>query len=163
MCVANKTLYFCLPTHSMNKLKNKKKFLLINGVLFAFLFMSVSYNKNVIRPVYSDSPVISILSGSYPNFIAALIISLFPVGAILTRNISVKKSRLFFYAVAVLVFILLTIEEIWPYVNASKVYDLNDIIASGLGSLTAILIFELFIVKHIKKKLQKTFTNIPEN
>ena len=54
--------------------------------------------------------------------------------------------------IAILVFIILTIEEIKPFVSASKVYDLYDIIASGLGSFFAALTFEIFIKKFLKQK-----------
>jgi len=46
-----------------------------------------------------------------------------------------------------MVFIILTVAEIQPRFDISKVYDIYDIIASGLGSLFAILTFELVIRK----------------
>jgi len=83
---------------------------------------------------------------------AAYIISLFPIAPILVRKIEIKKARLIIYVTSILVFIILTIEELKPFVSASKTYDIYDIIASGLGSLIAILTFEVFIGKIIKNK-----------
>ncbi len=54
--------------------------------------------------------------------------------------------------VSILVFIILTIEELKPMWGASTQYDLFDILASGLGSLLAILTFEIFIGKIVKNK-----------
>lgn len=130
----------------------KRKYLAINFVLLAILFFSVSFNKEYIRPAYGSTPIIGIMTGSYSNFMAAYIISLFPVAAILSKRMDVNKSRVIFYMIAILVFIILTIEEIKPFVSASKVYDLYDIIASGLGSFFAALTFEIFIKKFLKQK-----------
>jgi len=123
----------------------------INFLLFAILYFSVSFNKEFIRPIYGDTPIIGILTGSFSNFMAAYIISLFPFSPVLANKLDIKKSRLIVYSVAVVIFILLTIEEIKPYTDASKVYDMYDIIASGLGSLSAILTFEIFFIRIVNK------------
>jgi len=52
----------------------------------------------------------------------------------------------------VLVFIILTIEELKPFVDASKTYDIYDILASALGAFVAMLTFEVFIKRIIKKR-----------
>ena len=52
-------------------------------------------------------------------------------------------------------FIILTIEELKPFVSASTTFDIYDIIASGLGSFIAILTYEVFIKKIIKKRNQE--------
>ena len=128
---------------------NKRKYIAINFILFAFLYLSVSFNKEYIRPIYGSAPFWGIITGSYSNFMAAYIISLFPLAAIFAKGINLKKSRLIMYSVAILVFVILTIEEFKPFVDASKVYDVYDIIANGLGSLFAILTFEIFIGKKL--------------
>lgn len=133
-----------------NIIRNKR-YIAINLILFAVLYLSVTFNKEFIRPVYGHTPIIGILTGSFSNFMAAYIISLFPVAPILSRNIDIKKSRLIIYVISVIVFLILTIEELKPFVSASKTYDIYDIIASGLGSLIAILTFEMFIKKVILK------------
>ena len=135
-----------------SKIFRNKRYIAINLILFAILYLSVTFNKEFIRPVYGQSPIIGILTGSFSNFMAAYIISLFPIAPILSKNIEIKKARLIVYATSILVFIILTIEELKPFVSASTTYDIYDIIASGLGSLIAILTFEIFIGKIIKNK-----------
>ena len=49
------------------------------------------------------------------------------------------------YAIATLVFLILTVEEIHPMWGASTQYDLFDILASAVGSVFEILTFELII------------------
>ena len=127
----------------------KRKYIAINLILFAFLYLSVSFNKEYIRPIYGSTPFWGIITGSYSNFMAAYIISLFPLAAIFAKGINLKKARLIFYSVAILVFVILTFEELKPFVGASEVYDIYDIIANGLGSLFAILTFEIFFSKKI--------------
>jgi len=138
----------------MEIIKNRK-YLAINLILFAILYLSVSFNKEFIRPIYGHSPIIGIITGSFSNFMAAYIISLFPIAAIIAKSIKIIKARLIIYVVSILVFIILTIEELKPMWGASTQYDLFDILASGLGSLLAILTFEIFIKKYIKKRNQE--------
>ncbi len=135
-----------------NKIFKNKRYIAINLILFAILYLSVTFNKEFIRPVYGQSPIIGILTGSFSNFMAAYIISLFPIAPIIAKNIKIKKARLIIYMVSILVFIILTIEELKPMWGASTQYDLFDILASGLGSLLAILTFEIFIGKIVKNK-----------
>ena len=134
----------------------KKIAVAINFILFAILYFSVSFNKEFIRPIYGSEAIIGILTGSFSNFMAAYIISLFSFSPILAKQIDLGKSRLIVYIVATLVFTLLTIEEIKPYADASSVYDIYDIIASGLGSLFATLTFEIFVRPIIKKAVFKS-------
>ena len=138
-----------------NKIFKNKRFIAINLILFAILYLSVTFNKEFIRPVYGDSPIIGILTGSFANFMAAYIVSLFPIAPILARNIDIKKSRVLIYSISFIVFLILTFEELKPFVNASMTYDIYDIIASGLGSITAIITFEIFLKKINKKKIHK--------
>ena len=123
----------------------KRKYISINLILFAVLYFAVSFNKEFIRPIIDDSNLLKILTGSFPNFIAAYIISLFPIAANLGKNINIKISRYIIYIVAFIVFLILTVEEFQPFFGASTVYDLYDIIASGLGSICAIITFELLL------------------
>jgi hypothetical protein len=135
-----------------NKIFKNKRYIAINLILFAVLYLTVTFNKEFIRPVFGNSPIIGIITGSFSNFMAAYIISLFPVAPLLARNIELKKARLFIYVTSILVFLILTIEEFKPFVSASTTYDIYDILASGLGSLIAILTFEGFIKKISKKR-----------
>ena len=53
---------------------------------------NVSLNKELLRPLYSNIPTINILTGSFPNFIAADIISLAFVNVVVIRQL--KHGRL---------------------------------------------------------------------
>lgn len=131
----------------MNR-RNKLRIVGINLFLFAILFGLVTLNKEFLRPLLNQIPSVSILTWSFPNFIAAYIISLFFVNGVVT--IKPKNSRLIVYISSLLVFAILTIEELKPMWGASTHYDSFDILASGLGSLLSILTFELIFLK-IKK------------
>lgn len=133
------------------KMKKKIKQIAIPLILFAVLYFSVSFNKEYIRPFYGDIPFWGILTGSFSNFMAAFIISIIPFTPIILKKFSVKKSRLIVYISAISVFLILTLEEFTPIVDASITFDIYDIIASGIGSIIAILIFEIFIIRHLKK------------
>jgi hypothetical protein len=133
-------------------IKNKGKYIAINLILFALLYFSVSLNKEYIRPLVENKPILGIVTGSFPNFIASYFISLFPIAFILAKELNIKKSRILFYIVAIIVSIILTIEEVKPFFNASTVYDIYDIIGNGLGLIFAILTFELFVRRFIKQK-----------
>jgi len=130
------------PTVKPNR-KNILKIVGINLVLFALLYGLIPLNKAILRPKFSHIPFISILTGSFPNFIAAYIISLFFVNAVLIRK--PQNGRLIVYVGSVLVFTILAIEEIYPLWGASTYYDPFDILASGLGSILSIITFELII------------------
>ncbi len=132
-------------------MKNIKKAIAVNAILFATLFGLISLNKEFLRPTLINSEFQKILTGCFPNFIAAYIISLLSVSAVLIRKI--KHGRLIVYISALIVFIILLIEEVKPMLGASETYDFYDIIASGLGSFFTILTYELFVLngkKHIK-------------
>ena len=139
-----------------NKIFKNKIYIAINLILFAVLYLSVTFNKEFIRPVYGHSPIIGILTGSFSNFMAAYIVSISFIAPILARNIEIKKARLIIYVTSILVFIILTIEELKPFVSASKTYDIYDIIASGLGSILAVLTFELINIKR-KNNIKNSF------
>ncbi len=126
-------------------MKGKKRILVFNSILFAILFLSITFNKEVLRPLYGHIQFAGVIIGSLPNFIAALIISLCFVNGVVTRKL--KHERSIVYAISFLVFIILAVEEFKPMWGASTHYDLFDIIASGIGSLMAIAIFEFLVSK----------------
>ena len=123
--------------------KGRKRLLATNILLFALLIILVTFNKEYIRPAFSHVPIVGILTGSLPNFLAACTISLGVVNAVVSRR--PERARLFVYICSSLVFLVLTIEEFRPMWGASTQYDLFDILASGAGSLTAILTYELIV------------------
>jgi len=128
----------------MNR-KSKKITIAGNIFLFALLFGLVSLNKEILRPAFGHIPFFGVITGCFPNFTAAYIISLAFVNAVVTREL--KYSRLIVYISSLMVFGILTIEEFKPMWGASTQYDAFDILASGLGSLLSILTFELIVLK----------------
>jgi len=122
-------------------INNKKKVIAINAIIFAALFGLVSLNKEVLRPASNNSSILNILTGCFPNFIAAYLISLASVSAVLIRKF--KHGRFIVYAFSIAVFAILMIEELKPMWGASTYYDTFDIIASAVGSIIAILTYEL--------------------
>ena len=125
--------------------KNKFRVVLTNVLLFGLLFGLVSLNKEFLRPSLSHIPFITPVTGSFPNFIAAYVISLFFVNGAVTME--PKHSRLLVYLSSLLVFALLTLEEVNSMWGASTCYDVLDIIATGAGSLLAIVTYELIVLK----------------
>ena len=124
--------------------KNKKKAILTNVIIFVALFGLVTLNKKVLRPALNFSNFLTILTGCFPNFIAAYLISLAFVSAVVIRKF--KYGRLIVYAGSIIVFTILMMEEIHPVWGASTYYDLFDIIASGMGSITAIFTYEILML-----------------
>ncbi len=126
--------------------KDRKRLLATNVLLFALLFLLVTFNKEYLRPAFGHMPFVGILTGSLPNFLAACLISLAFVNGVLSKK--PKRGRLFVYIGSSLVLLVLTIEELRPMWGASTHYDPYDILASGLGSLTAVLIYEMIVHRH---------------
>jgi hypothetical protein len=126
-----------------DKLKNKKRVITINAILFAALFGLISFNKEFLRPTLNNSELLKILTGCFPNFIAAYIISTAAITAVVIRKI--KHGRIIVYTSSIVVSAILIIEELKPMWGASEHYDTYDIIASVVGSFFAIITFELLI------------------
>ena len=62
---------------------DKKKVIAINAILFAALLGLISLNKEILRPALNNSSLMKILTGCFPNFIAAYLFSLASVAAVL--------------------------------------------------------------------------------
>jgi hypothetical protein len=124
--------------------KKKLRVVLTNVLLFTLLLGSVSLNKEILRPALGDISIVRPVLGSFPNFIAAYIISLFFVNGALTMK--PKHSRLLVYLGSLSVFVVLTVEELRPMWGASTQYDILDIVASGLGAFLAVSTYELAVV-----------------
>ncbi len=129
--------------------KSKLRIIGINLLLFALLFGLISLNKYFFRPTLNHILFFRILTGCFPNFVAAYIISFAFVNAILIRK--PKYGRIIVFIGSLLVFVILTIEELKPMWGASTYYDPYDILASGIGSLLSILTFELITLKRKKQ------------
>jgi len=125
-------------------MKNIKKVVVINAILFAALFGLISLNKEFLRHTLNNTGFQKVLTDCFPNFIAAYFISLLSVSIVLIRKI--KHGRLIVYVCALVVFLILMIEEIKPMWGANEYYDSNDIIASGVGSFFTIITYELLIL-----------------
>jgi hypothetical protein len=121
--------------------KNKLRVVLGNLFLFAALLGSITLNKTLLRPQLNHSKIGQILTGSLPNFLAALLISLAFANPILAKK--PKHGRRWMYLMAGLVFALLALEEFKPIWGASEYYDTFDIWASGFGSSVAIILYEM--------------------
>ena len=130
-------------------ISDKKKVVVINAILFAALFGIVSLNKEILRPAFNNSSFQKSLTGCFPNFIAAYLISLASVSAVLIRKL--KNGRVIVYVFSLLVFAILLIEELKPMWGASTYYDTFDIIASGVGSTLAIITYELLLRVDLKR------------
>jgi predicted neutral ceramidase superfamily lipid hydrolase len=125
-------------------MKNIKKVVAINAILFAALFGLISLNKEFLRHTLNNTGFQKVFTDCFPNFIAAYLISLLSVSAVLIRKI--KHGRLIVYACAIVVSLILMIEEIKPMWGANEYYDSNDIIASGVGSFFTIITYELLVL-----------------
>ena len=134
----------------MMNINDKKKAIAVNAILFAALFGLISLNKEILRPALNNSSLLKILTGCFPNFIAAFLISLASVSSVLIRKFN--HGRLFVYTYSLIVFVILTIEELEPMWGASTYYDTFDIIASGVGSTLAVFTFELLLLIKMRRK-----------
>jgi len=126
-------------------MKNRKIGLAVNAAILAALFGLVSLNKEYIRPALSYSPLLRILTGCFPNFIAAFLISSVGISAVLIKKL--KRGRTIVYTCSIAVSVILIIEEFKPMWGASEHFDIYDIIASLTGSILAIITFELLTSK----------------
>jgi hypothetical protein len=135
--------------------KGKFKIIGINILLFALLFGLVTLNKEYFRPYSLNSTLAKIITGSFPNFIAAYIISLCAVNPVLTTK--PRFGRMMVYISTFMISAILTIEEFTSIVGASEHYDIYDIIASVLGSILTILTYESINYRQ-KKRLKKIET-----
>ena len=96
----------------MNKKLKKKKILKLFGInilLYSLLFGLVTLNKQVFRPAFNHSQLGSILTGSFPNFIAAYLINLCIVNGVWIRK--PKFGRPIVYGLALIITAVLVHEE----------------------------------------------------
>ena len=142
-------------------MKSRIGIIVINTFLFAALFGLVTLNKELLRPALSNTYFLNILTGCFPNFIAAYLISLAFVSPVVIKK--PMSGRLIIYVSSIIVFVILTIEELKPMWGASTHYDPYDILASGVGSLLAILTFEVIVfLRRSRNGKIKTEHNTPD-
>jgi glucan phosphoethanolaminetransferase (alkaline phosphatase superfamily) len=119
--------------------KAKIKIVVINLTLFLLLYGLVYINKAVFRPTFNETHLEQILTGSFPTFIAAFLISLCAVNPVLI--IKPRLGRLIVYLGSLCTMTVLMFDEL-ESIGASKQYDIYDIAGSVLGALLAVLTFE---------------------
>ena len=120
---------------------NRKKYIIINVILFALLFFAISFNKDYLRPTFGHIPSAKIILCSLPNFLAAMIIHLCTIPFVLFRI--KRNSRGVFYLIGLLIFLLQTFEELIPLWGVSTTFDVRDIIATAIGIGCSIIVFEI--------------------
>jgi hypothetical protein len=125
----------------------------INLTLFLLLVLLIYINKTVFRPTFNENYLAQILTGSFPNFIAAFLISLCAVNPVLIRK--PKLGRLIVYLGSLLIMLALILDEL-ESIGASRQYDINDIAGSVLGSLLAILTYEYLNHRQKRKRENKS-------
>ncbi|OFY44209.1 MAG: hypothetical protein A2X18_00940 [Bacteroidetes bacterium GWF2_40_14] len=126
----------------MNTKIEKKTIIKIVGInltLGLLLFGIVYINKTFFRPAFNETHLAQILTGSFPTFIAAFLISLCVVNPVLIRR--PRLGRLIVYLGSLCIMTVLIIDE-FESMSASKQYDIYDIVGSILGSLFAVLTYE---------------------
>lgn len=121
--------------------RSKLKLIGTNCLLFVILYGSVTFNKQVLRPAYGHIPVLKAVLGCLPNFLAGALLSLSIVNSLRVRK--PRHGRLLAYTGSLLIFAILTLEELKPMWGASTYYDPLDILASALGTLAGILVYEI--------------------
>jgi len=121
----------------------------INLTLFLLLYGLVYINKAVFRPTFNETHLAQILTGSFPTFIAAFLISLCAVNPVLI--IRPRLGRLIVYLGSLCIMTMLILDEL-ESIGASKQYDIYDIAGSILGSLLAVLTFEYLHYRQKRKK-----------
>ena len=118
-------------------------------IIATVLLELIVLNKEYIRPAISDPGFLLTLSGSFPSFIAAYLISLVAVSAVLIKK--PKNGRRIVYIVSLWIFAMLIIDEFSTGWGASTHFDKFDIVASGVGSLLAVITYEIALRVQKKK------------
>ena len=119
--------------------KNFIKILGINLTLGLLLFGLVYINKTVFRPTFNETQLAQVLTGSFPNFIAAFLISLCVVNPVLMRK--PRSGRLIVWLGSLCIMAVLILDE-FKSIAASTQYDTYDLVGSIIGSILAVLTYE---------------------
>ena len=119
--------------------KNAMKVIGRNLPLFLLLICLIYINKSFLRSTFNENQFEQILTGSFHNFIAALLISLCAVNPVLIRR--PKYGRLIVYLGSLSTMTVLILDEI-KSIGASTQFDSYDIAGTIMGAVLAVLIFE---------------------
>lgn len=131
-----------LTKTSLMEAQNKGRIIFVNVILFGLLFVSIYLNKEYLRPLFNHQGCGAIITGSFPNFIAAFVISGAIVNAFVTKWF--RLERLMVYLFTAMVVGMLSFEEIIPMWGVSKCCDIYDIVSSGLGGLLVLGVYEIW-------------------
>ena len=117
------------------------------GIVVTLFLLELLYllNRDILRPLYTSNEVVVVLLGSLPNFLAALGVSLALI-PICLRWGDKKVGRSFVYLVSIICWGLLLQEEITPFAFGSCVSDVNDMIASTMGTAVGIAFYEILVL-----------------
>ncbi|WP_456866823.1 hypothetical protein [Galbibacter sp. BG1] len=111
----------------------------LTTILIIVGFLLFILNKEFLRPKYGSLPVIGIVLGSLPNFLGAFCYSVIAIEFLpMKRRYSGREAGL----ITFVIFIILTVEEFYPFLTATKTFDYYDILASGLGSILVVFYYE---------------------
>lgn len=132
------------------KLKGNTGVFLAITIILTILFESIVLNKEYIRPAVSDSGILKILSACFPSFITAYLMSMIAVSIALIKKL--ENGRRIVYIASLWMFAMLTIDEIFTGWGASTYFDKFDIVASAVGSLLAVLSYEVALRIQQKKR-----------
>ena len=136
------------------KIRGNTGVIIAVSVIATVLFELIALNKEYIRPSISDPGFLLTLSGCFPSFITAYLISLVAVSAVLIKK--PKQGRRIVYIVSLWIFAMLIIDEFNTGWGASTHFDKFDIVASGVGSLLAVVTYEIAL------RIQKKKSQNPE-
>ena len=128
--------------------KNFVKILGINLTLGLLLFGLVYINKTFFRPAFNETQLAQVLTGSFPTFIAAFLISLCVVNPVLMRK--PRSGRLIVYLGSLCIMAVLILDE-FKSIAASTQYDTYDLAGSIIGSVFAVLTYE-YLHHGLKRK-----------
>lgn len=120
--------------------KQRLKIIVGNLLLFGSLVLLIQLNKTYFRPDTIPGSWQNIITGVFPNFIAALVLSLAIIRAV--WQCKTQYHRQIVYGAALGIFGILCAKEYFYIWEASTHFDKGDIIASALGVLVSIAVYE---------------------
>ncbi|GAF05107.1 hypothetical protein [Saccharicrinis fermentans] len=129
------------PEVSFFKRNNVSIRIVVTLFLLELLYL---LNRDVLRPSFRSNEAVVVLLGSLPNFLAAFGVCLALIPLCLRWG-DKKVGRSFVYLVSIICWGLLMQEEITPFAFGSCVNDVNDMIASTIGTAVGIGFYEMLV------------------
>ncbi|WP_066628520.1 hypothetical protein [Labilibacter marinus] len=135
--------------------KDKTQFKVIVAVVAVLIVLQLVYvlNRDYLRPSFQINNFIVVLLGSLPNFLAAFAagIVFIPIALFYLNK---RMGNYVVYSFTAICLTMLIREEFEPFMFGSIVNDFNDIVASIIGAVLALLLFEQTKLKILKRKIQ---------